>query len=367
MAAFNGQLNINKIYAFSYNMLLSQIVNSKNYTDAYSDFLNASRTDVGLYGDQKPFYETYAPKISKWKGDDESTDLLETKKYRVHGPECQTVQIDTQMKVVLVLDKYLTKNFWMNEAAFEEFNSTMLSWIRDVIGEYTRLTFNVFAGTEESSTGKQQRTVNVTEKIGSATGEEANRIEAQAIAEDEMILCTDLMDNTVDYIDYGAKGMKRGFNKEDLVKLMPVSVAARIHKMDVPSLFHKDGLFEGIKTYVYPDRMFGKINTSTKAGDGVARSRIYQVLTGTDGKEYELLPGDFIPTVCTAPANTSYNEDNTILYKMFTKDSIPWLDQFEASGSFYNVQALNEKYVTVIGHNTLEHLAGKPCITVRKA
>ena len=72
-----------------------------------------------------------------------------------------------------------------------------------------------------------------------------------------------------------------------------------------------------------------------------------------------------VPAVCTAPANTSVTEDATILYKVVAKDSIPWLSAFEAAGSMYNIQSLTDKYVTVIGHNTLEHLSGRPIITVR--
>lgn len=364
MPNFNtGKLNTNKVYAAIYNMILNQVVNSKNISKEYAELVNAAKEDVGLFGDMKLYYETYKPAISDWKGDDESTDLLETKKYRVKSPECQALVINIYKKVVLVLDKFLTKQAWMQEGAFSEFNSVMTGWIRDVIDLYEINTYNSFVGTEESSVGKQQREIDLTTIVGAATGEEKARLEAQAIERDFANLVTDLMDNTKDYIDYGSNGMVRGFSRADLVRVMPASVANTITKFDTPSLFHGDkvGLDASqIKTVILPDRYFGKVNEAATKGkaDGTVRSRIYQ-------DAYDA--GDAITsTAFEAPANTSYTLDDKILYKVFHKKSCPWLSAFEAAGSFYNCQALNEKYVTVLGHNTLEHLAGKPCITVRK-
>ena len=365
MAAFQGQLNVNKIYGAIYNQILAQEVNSKNISREYAKLLNMAKQEVGLFGDQKLFYETYSPKISKWRGDDEATELLSVKPYRVKSPECQAVTINVFQKVVLVLDKFLTKQAWMNEGAFATFNSVMLAWINDVVDMYEMNTYNAFFGSEESNVGKQQRQIDLTTAIGGKTGEEAEKLKAMAIAADEVKLFGELADNTPDFIDYGPNGMIRGFNAEDFVVVTRLSLAAELTKMGTPDIYHND-IFGKVTKLVLPDRWFTKLNTTEKKGDGkTIRSRIYQDLTGTDGVTYELKAGDLIPAVCTAPANTSVTEDATILYKVVAKDSIPWLSAFEAAGSMYNIQSLTDKYVTVIGHNTLEHLSGRPIITVR--
>lgn len=368
-----GKLNPNSVYTFIYNMILNQQVTSRNISLEYAKVLNDAKEDTGMYGDQKLYYDTYMPPITDWLGDDESTDLLETKKYRPKSPECQSLVINIYKKVVLVLDKYLTKNAWMNEGAFSDFTSIMMGWIRDVKDVYEMDTYNAFIGSEESSVGKQQVELDLTAVIGAATGEEANRLEAGAIAKSQVDLIGDLMDNTEDYTDYGASGMVRGFSKDDFRILMPLSEANKLTKLGEPTIFHKEGLLE--KVEVLPDRFFAKVNTAETAGNGTTvRSRFYQNVPTTATKDKPakeqvlkaVKAGGLIPTDCTAPANTSVTVDDTILYKVIHKKSVPFISSFEASESFFNAQALNTKYVTVIGHNTLEHLAGKPIVTVRK-
>lgn len=159
MPAFTGTLNPNEIFAFIYNMIISQEVFADNIYDTKSTLADRSRVDGGLYGDSKLFYSTDVLKSFEWGNDAEAENLL--KLHRPEAPECQEITIDKFRMIPLTVDNYLSKRAWSTEGAFSQFNSQMLGWMRDTKRIYDATLFNSFVGTHTATGGAQNKTISL--------------------------------------------------------------------------------------------------------------------------------------------------------------------------------------------------------------
>ena len=240
----------------------------------------------------------------------------------------------------------------------------MKGWIRDTKRIYDATTYNAFIGTMASTVGKQTQTINVTEAVGDKTGEEAARIEGATIAEGVAKLITDLKDITEDYNDYK---ILRSYNINDLIFVWSSDAMAKVEKRDLPTIYHKD-IIDKLGEYVLPSRYFGTKNATQKTGDGnTIRSLVEQVVTKASSPNVHVFAGQLIPNGYNAPANTTYTVDNTILFKVFHKKSVPYMSAFEVGTSFFNSGSLTDTNFLTWGHNTLDYLKQYPCVTVKKA
>ena len=354
-------LNPNEIFAPLYNQIISQEVFSDNLAGGVgAELVDMARVDGSMYGDTKLYYATKPLFSSAWGNDAEASKLLELA--RPEAPETQAIQLNVFRQIKLTTDDYLTKRAWGSVDSFSSFNSIMRGWITDTKRIYDATTYNAFIGTIESSVGKQKVEVDVTTAVGDATGEAAARIEGGVIAEEVAKLITDLKDITEDYNDYG---ILRSYNIDDLVFVWNSDAMAKIEKRDLPTIYHKD-IVDKFGEKVLPGRYFGTVNTVQTSGAATVRSLVEQVLTGTDSKKYHVFAGQVIPTVCKAPANTSYTVDSKILFKVFHKKSVPFMSAFEVGTSFYNGASLTDTNFLTWGHNTLQYLKNYPMVTVRK-
>lgn len=363
MATFTGQLRSNEIFAALYNMIISQQVFADNIYDTKASLVDAARVDGSLYGDTKLYYSTDVLKSAPWGNDAEALNLL--KLYRPEAPECQAIHIDVFRQICLTVDNYLSKRAWGTENAFSEFNSVMLGWIRDTKRVYDSTLYNTFIGTDETSIGKQQITITLPKD---ADAEAMSRLQASAIAERTARLIIDLEDVTRDYNDYGNL---RSYNSDDLVFVWNADAVAKIRKVDLPTIFHKEGLIDKFSEYDLPSRYFGKVNTAAgtvPASNLTIRSLLekdYTVGSGSDAVTTHVFPGDLLPGGAAYVAKETYTEDSTILFKVMHKRSVPYMSAFEVGTSFYNPKSLTETHYLTFGHNTLEHLKNYPMITVR--
>lgn len=361
MAAFNGQLNANEIFSALYNMIISQEVFADNIAGTKSSLVDMSRVDGSLYGDTKLYYSPDVLKSVEWGNDAEAANLLAVD--RPKAPECQKITIDQFRQIRLTVDNYLSKRAWSDEGAFASFTSVMLGMMSDTKRIYDSTTFNAFLGTSESSIGKQKIDVDVTTAVGDATGEEKARIEAGVIGEAIAKLLVDLEDVSRDYNDYG---QMKSYNSSDLVFVWNTDAMAKIEKRDLPTIFHKE-IIDKFGEYTLPGRYFGKVNASQSTGNGTTiRSLVEQDVTKSGSPNVHVFAGDLIPSGYIAAANTSYTVDNTILFKVIHKRSIPYMSAFEAGTSFFNPRALLENNYLTFGHNTLAYLKRYPMITVRE-
>lgn len=371
MPNFTGTLNSNEVFAAIYNMIISQQVFADNIYETKETLADMSRVDGSLYGDTKLYYSTDVLKSFEWTGDAEAQNLL--KLHRPEAPECQAITIDKFRMIPLTVDNYLSKRAFSTEGAFSAFNSQMLGWMRDTKRVYDATLFNSFVGTKNSTLGKQNKVINIpAEPEGTEVDTEAyNRIVAQTLATEIADLIVDLEDVSRDYNDYGNL---RSYNVDDLVFVWNSEQVNKIKKLDLPTIFHKEGLIDKFAQHTLPARYFGNVNVSggtTGASNITVRSLIekdYNTVEpnqpGYDAKKH-VFPGDLLPGNTAYEANETYSEDTSIVCKIYHKDSVPFMTAFETGTEFFNPRSLTETHYLIWGYNELEYLKNYPFVTVK--
>ena len=381
MSAFTGQLRSNEIFAALYNMIISQQVFADNLADNYT-LVDQARVDGGLYGDTKLYYATDVLKSAPWGNDAEATNLLAL--HRPEAPECQAIVLDQFRQICLTVDNYLSKRAWSTEGAFNEFNSVMMGWIRDTKRVYDKTLYNTFIGTTESAS--KINTINVdVDADGKSTGENV----AYALAN----LFSDMEDVSRDFNDYGNL---RSYDMSDIQVIWNARYVNEIKKIDLPSIFHNEGLVDEFAEHVLPKRYFGTtitasniasysagtpsagkpINSSTGAytpgsnnANGIVRSRVEKDVK-VSNEDYHVFAGDEIPAGATVGSGKQfgygevYIPDETVICKVVVKLP-PYMSAFEVGTSFFNAKSLTENHYLTFGHNTLEYLKNYPFITVK--
>lgn len=394
MPAFSGQLNANEIFAALYNMIISQEVRADNIAGTFSSLVDRSRVDGSLYGDTKLFYSPDVLKSRAWLGDNEAANLLSIN--RPAAPECQAIVLDQFRQIDITVDNYLSKRAWIDEGAFSSFNSVMLGMIRQTKRVYDATLFNSYVGTAVSSASGA--TVTVVPLSGTDTSsadiEGAQRLYAESVAEALANLFIHLKDVSRDYNDYA---QLKSYNLEDLVVVWNSAKVNKIKSIDLPTIFHKEGLIQKFEEEILPERYFGVVITAsnvssyeastpttgkplttstgvyvpgTNHANGCVRSLVEKDVT-VGGTAYHVFPGDEIPasaTVLASSGNFDYGEvyiqDADIICKVMHKRSVPFMSAFEVGTSFFNPRSLTENHYLTWGHNTLEYLKSYPFIKV---
>lgn len=391
MAVYDGQLRSNEIFSAIYNMIISQQVFADNIKGTYSSLADRFRVDGTLYGDTKLYYATDCLKSTAWGQDAAASTLLALN--RPAAPKCQAVTISNFRQIALTVDNYLSKRAFSTEGAFSEFNSVMLGWIRDTKRIYDSTLVNAFIGTEKTSTGEQDLTIS----LPTDTDVEAqNRLQGQAIAEFLANLLVKLQDVSRDYNDYG---FLRSYDPSDFIVVWNSDVKNKILKIDLPTIFNKEGLMPTLDEVVLPPRYFGIPITATNLST-------YSASTPTTGKPIDsddgtytpgtshangtlralteqdikvgsvtthVFAGDEIPvsTVITKATLLAglqvYIVDSDVMFKVIHKNSVPFMSAFEVGTSFFNPKSLTENHYLTFGHSDLAHLENYPFITVEKA
>ena len=393
MPAFSGQLNANEIFGALYNMIISQEVFGDNIAGTFSSLVDKARVDGSLYGDTKLFYSPDVLKSRPWLGDNEAANLLAIN--RPAAPEVQAIQLDQFRQIDITVDYYLSKRAWIDEGAFSSFTSIMLGMIRDTKRVYDATMYNAFIGTAESTaSGATKQVVPVTgTDTSSADLEGAARIYAETVAEALANLFVSLRDVSRDFNDYG---QLKSYNLEDLVVVWNSAKVNKIKKLDLPTMFHKEGLVDKFEDEVIPSRYFGHVITSanvasysastpttgkplttttgvyvpgTNHANGCVRALNEKEVT-VGGTKYHVFAGDEIPAGASVVASGDfelgevYIEDAKIICKVMHKRSVPYMSAFEVGTSFFNARSLTENHYLTWGHNTLEYLKRYPFITV---
>lgn len=365
MPQFQGQLYQNEVIAALYNMIISQQVFADNIRGTYSELVDKARVDGGLYGDQKLYIATDVLKSYDWLNDAEAKNLLQL--HRPTPPKTQSIVLNIFRQCAITIDNYMTKRAFSDEYTFSMFNSTLLGWIRDTKRVYDATTYNSYVGTTESTIGKQQLEIDIPSVVGTATGEEAARLEGAAIAEFISLLLVNLKDVTRDYNDYK---FLRSLSSEDIQFIWNADAIARVSKRDLPTIYHKD-IVDRFGENVLPGRYFGKPTAaSVQTSDGSTIRILEEADIEVSGINEHFFPGDLLPAGITISDGTNisiptYTQDPTILFKVTHRRSIPFMSAFEVGTSFYNPRSLTETNYLTWGRNTLEYLKNYPMITVR--
>ena len=396
--AFTGQLNANSVFSAIYNMIISQYTFSDNIKGTYGDLALKFKTDGTLYGDTKLFYATDCLESTEWLGDNEASNLLALN--RPASPSVQYVSIDQYRKIWITVDEYLSKQAWSDQGAFSQFTAVIVGWMADTKRVYESRLINTYVGTAVSAATKGTININLDsansgDPLYGLTGEEYNRVEASLIAKDIADLIVDLKDTTRDYNDYK---YLRSYAADDLLFVWNSKWVNKIKKLDLPTMFHKDGLMDKMDEYILPARYFGvaltstniatysastpapgkPINSSTHAytpGTGNANGTIRALIETTvtvSGVDYHVFPGDEIPAGATVGAsqqfdyNEAYIVDDTIICKAVHKDAIPFMSAFSTNTSFFNPRSLTENKYLIWGYSKPCYLYNRPFLTIKK-
>ena len=391
MANFTGQLRSNEIFSALYNMIISQEVFADNI-GKHQTLVDKARVDGGLYGDTKLYYATDVLKSQPWGNDAEAANLLALD--RPSAPACQAIVLDQFRQIRLTVDNYLSKRAWADEGAFSSFNGIMLGWIRETKRIYDGTLYNVFIGTTVTTEGKQSISIDLGSTSGhplyNLTGVEKEQMEAMIIAQALADLMVEMGDYSRDFNDYG---FLRSYSEGDIKVIWNSEYVNKIRKIDLPTIFHKDGLVDKFDEEVLPARYFGTTLTAAtvtaysnssdtanytfNSGAYLGANAAHTIRTNIEaeanvsGTLYHVFPGDELPTGATV-ANSSanftpgetYEEDDDVICKVVTKLP-PYMSAFEVGTSFFNPRSLTENHYLTFGYNTLEYLKNYPFITVK--
>lgn len=375
-AAFT--LTANEIYESLANMIISQEVFPDNL-GKHQTLVDKARVDGGLFGDTKLYYSTDVLESHAWGNDAEAANLLALD--RPEDPEVQAIKLDVFRQIRLTLDNYMSKRAFASEGAFSQFNGVMLGWMKETKKVYDGTLYNVFIGTTESSVGSQMQSVDVTSARGSASSEEeANRLEAEAIAQKIANLLVEMGDYSRDFNDYGHL---RSYSEEAIKVIWNSEELNKIKKVDLPTIFHKEGLVDKMDEEVLPAKYFGRAVAAGDKGSGkvingdgeydptkgTIRSKVEKVVgSGDSAKHY--FPGDELASGSTVGSGKDFEEaevyvvDSSIICKVLVKYP-PLMSAFEVGTTFWNPRALCENHYLTFGHNSLAYLKNYPFITVK--
>lgn len=390
-AAFT--LNPNEIFASIANMIISQEVFADNL-GKHQTLVEKARVDGSLYGDKKLYYATDVLKSHPWAADSEASNLLALD--RPSDPAVQAITLDVFRQIRLTVDNYLSKRAWSTEGAFSNFQSVMLGWMRETKRVYDGTLYNCYIGATETSVGKQIVNIGATAARGNASTElEADKLEAFAIARGIADLLVEMGDYNRDFNDYQ---YLRSYGEEGIKVVWNAKYVNQIRKVDLPTIFHKEGLVDKFDEEVLPARYFGTVITSANVAsfsdstpaagkpidsddgsyvpgvnhaNGLIRSMVEKDVT-VSAVAYHVFPGDEIPAGATIKSGGTfelgevYVEQANIICKVLVKLP-PLMSAFEVGTSFFNPRSLTENHYLTFGHNTLKYLKNYPFITVKDA
>lgn len=374
-------LNPNEIFASLANMIISQEVFADNL-GKHQTLVDKARVDGSLYGDKKLYYATDVLATNAWGADSEASNLLSLD--RPDDPEVQAITLDVFRQIRLTVDNYLTKRAWANEGSFSQFNSIMLGWMRETKKVYDGTHYNCFIGNTVSNIGKQSQVVTL---AAGATPETEAKLIAQKIAD----LLVEMGDYSRDFNDYG---YLRSYAEEGIKVIWNSKFLNKIKKVDLPAIFHKEGLVDKFDADVMPAKYFGRAVAAGDKGSGkvINASGEYDPTKGTIRSLIEFtveiaaaggrparrerhFPGDEIPSgsVIAAAAGEGvdflesqvYIEDSSVICKVLVKLP-PYMSAFEVGTSFFNPRSLTENHYLTFGHNTLVALKNYPFITIKE-
>ena len=374
-------LNQNKIFAALYNQIISIDTFADNIKGTNSQLVDKARVDGGLYGDTKVYLSTDVLKSAPWGNDAEATNLLAL--HRPPQPKTQTITLDQFRQICLTVDNYLTKQAFATEGAFSQFNSAIQGWIRDTKKVYDSTTYNVYIGNITSNTGKQTQSIGIaTIRNNASSEEEANRLEAQGIAQFLADLFVEMEDVSRDYND---NQFLRSVSEDEIKVIWNSKYLNKITKIDLPTIFHNDGLVAKLTDYKLPSRYFGRAIVAGDKGSGkiINGDGEYDNTKGTirvlnemdvtltgDSTPTHFFAGDAIPNGATIGSSKDfeedevYIEDGTVVCKIVTKLP-PYMSAFEVGTSFFNPKSLTENHYLTFGHNTLAYLKNYPLVTIK--
>lgn len=350
--AFNGQLNTNIAIAALFNQIMSIRTFSDNIGEMFSSLVDKARVDCGLYGDTKLYNSLDIPGTKDWGPTaSEATSLLSLNRPKM--PKVQAISITRFRQVFITIDNYLTKQAFMNEGSFSEFNATVVATLRDAKRIYDTTTWNAFVGTEKST---EQASQNI--EIDPAQVPSVAQGAGAALAK----LLIRIKDNSRDFNDYH---FERATDPSKIQVIWNADYVVDLKKYDLPAIYHND---EVIDKFGYenalPARFFGTRLTTSGTSDGTQRTLVEMVASNGD----PIFPGDLIPSGVKYAAGQAYTPDPNIICIVTGSpaETVPFMSGFEVGTNFFNPRSLTENQYITWGHNDLVRIADRPWVIISK-
>lgn len=352
--SFTGNLNPNELFASIYNMIISQQIMDPSLNSAYGGLVGAFKVDGTLFGDTKLFYDIDVLKSRSWLNDAEAGNLLNVN--RPADPECQAITLNQFRQIDITVDEYLTKRAWTEEGVFSQFNSMILGMIGKTKKLYEETMFNAYVGTVVG--GSARATLEIPLSDITATGEEKNRLEAQTMAQYFADLEAEMSDYSRDFNDYG---FMRAYTPDELMVIWNPKFINKITKLDLPTIYHNDGLFKDFGKYRLPARFFGEVKTTAGTVGSTGEVRTLVEKDYTSGHKF---PGDRLAQGDAYGANEAYEVDADVICKIVTKDTFKFMAAFEVGTNFFNARSLTTNHYLTWGFSEPDRLLGQPLVTV---
>ena len=204
----NVTLNQNTITAALFNMIISQQVFDSKV--ASTELADRFRVDGTLFGDTKLYHSFDIGSPEDWLNDAEAPDLL--KLNRNKSGKTQSITMGIYKIISITTDQYLSKQAFMNDGTFSEYTSFLTGSLRKIKRVYDRSLINTKIGTLEPST--ERCDVLIKTPIVANDIEATNRLEAQTIASEIVVLKADLEDNNR---DFNKLGYLRSYSADELI------------------------------------------------------------------------------------------------------------------------------------------------------
>lgn len=376
---YNGNLNKNEVFRTIFNMIISQYVFSDNIeTQSYRSLVNRFREEGTLFGDTKLYY---------------ATDILRTKPFvldsvnqlnllaieRPKDPECQAIVLDIFRFIEVTLDEYFSKRAFSSASTFADYNGQMLSWLRETKEVYDETTFNTYIGTVTSEGATQQQTVDLSKYVigendAADIEESKRRLAAEVIGQKLQDIEVAMRDVSRDWNDYG---YTRKYDPSNFEVIWNADWVNYIKGTSLPTIFHKDGLFEIKEENILPAHYFGTVNSSSgtvaNANTNFAMEETFveDATTSTDNGDY--WAGQALPVGHAFGASETYTKtpgvmsNNSVICKLVHKGSIPYMSGYQTQKEFINVKNLSTNHYLHFAHNTLQYLYNYPLVTLKAA
>lgn len=252
--------------------------------------------------------------------------------------------------------------------------------MRETKRVYDGTLYNVYIGTTVSPKAAQNIEFDLRGARASASTElEADKLEALELAKDMADLIVEMGDYSRAFND---NEFLRSYAKDGIKVVWNAKYVNLVRKVDLPTIFHKEGLVDKFDEDIMPARYFGRAVTSDDIGAGkiIGADGAYDATKGTlrakaefDYNDVHYFPGDALATSGTyvavvggLEASDVYVEEADVICKVVVKLP-PYMSAFEVGTSFFNPRSLTENHYLTFGHNTLEYLKNYPFITVKKA
>lgn len=382
-------LNQNIITAALFNMLISQqIFDSKV---ASTELADRFRVDGTLFGDTKLYHSFDIGNPEDWINDGEAPNLLALNRNK--SGKTQTVTMGIYKIIAITIDQYLSKQAFMVEGTFAEYTSFLTGSLRKIKRVYDRSLINNKIGTLEPSTIRCD--ITIVTPLGD-TVEETNRLEAQTVAQELVVLKADLEDNNR---DFNKLNYLRSYPADELIAIWNVKKHAKITKLDLPTIFHNDiDVKGGFKEFDLPEKWFGSpaiedLNLPIALPAIITKRILLSGWYTTEVGEMVIVPkptattiylyaGDAVPftgqvyvdavrqltiTVfaTSIPMEYYYTVDTTIAFVLVHSSALPFMSGFETATEFWNGRSLTTNHYLIFGHNNLEFIEEYPRIRVK--